>query len=235
MRTQHPIDILLVDDELLVLQSLRNLLEGGGHRITGSCDTVEEAAALLVEATPQLVICDIFFEGEPRGIELCGLLDRRRIPYFLITGQVEQDVVSLARGIHPLGLVYKPLDARDILTRIELRFGTPQAGVPPPTLTVPHRGRNLRLPLGDIYYLEADGNYCYLHLANGTRVPVLRSLYSLLEEFPGPYFLRVHRGYAVNPARVRNYTAGELRLEGGAVLPIGRKYRENFMRWLRQF
>ena len=208
-------------------------MEDGGHRVLAACETPEEATRFL-HRPPQLVLCDIFFEGKARGLDFGALLDRRRIPYFLITGKAGEDIVDHMRGYHPLGLIYKPLDARDILTRIELRFGQPSARARR-YLTVNHRGRKQLIPYHDVIYLEADGNYCYLHTTAGTRFPILRSLQSLLEEFATLNFTRVHRSHAVNPARVRSYTATEVRLEGETVLPIGRRYREEFLRWIRQY
>ena len=109
----------------------------------------------------------------------------------------------MTEGYYPLGLIYKPLDGRDILTRIELRFGrSAGTAVQQRHLTINYRGRKLRVPYVDVTFVEADGKYCCLYTVSAARLPVLQSLQSMLDQLAPLRIIQVHRSYLINPAKV---------------------------------
>lgn len=81
-----------------------------------------------------------------------------------------------------------------------------------------------RLPLGEIFYLESYGNYVKAHTADKVYVG-RRTLKSAEAELAGAGFLRTHKRYLVNAARVRA-VEGSVLLVGGERLPVGKAYAE---------
>ena len=62
----------------------------------------------------------------------------------------------------------------------------------------------------------------------GEPLIVLERLKNLEEMLPAGQFLRVHRSYIVNLARIRATAAGEITLDDGTHIPVGDSYRDKF-------
>lgn len=97
-------------------------------------------------------------------------------------------------------------------------------------------GRDARLPVSDILFFEADGNYLKLystkeeHRIRSTITAVENSLSSC-------GFIRIHKGFLVNQLAIKAFGTDGLQLENGIILPIGKSYAESakklFMRYMR--
>lgn len=66
------IDIILVDDEQLALEYLKNILDWGkyGYKIIGTANSGKQAIHMVKESHPQIVISDIRMSGSMDGIDL---------------------------------------------------------------------------------------------------------------------------------------------------------------------
>jgi two-component system, LytTR family, response regulator len=97
-------------------------------------------------------------------------------------------------------------------------------------LIVKSRGRLLLLKAEEIDWIEAAGNYLYLHI--GTDAHLLRGTLQGMEEKLDPQvFLRIHRSRIVNLDRVREMQpllSGDYTviLRNGTRLTLSRGYRE---------
>lgn len=93
----------------------------------------------------------------------------------------------------------------------------------------------IRAPVADILSVSSAGNYVEVVLADGRR-PLMRSTLRAAEAALGPHgFVRTHRSWLVNAARVRELKAvgsGDftVRLEGGAEAPLSRRFRSALQR-----
>jgi hypothetical protein len=91
--------------------------------------------------------------------------------------------------------------------------------------------RTHRVPLGAVLSLRAAGNYVEFQLADGAR-PLMRTSLQDMQERLAPHgFLRTHRSWIVNPARIRTIEAigsGDflLTLETGDEAPLSRRFPE---------
>lgn len=223
-------NILLVDDEYLILRDLTHLLRSAGYPVTGQATTVEAAEEVVTaHHPPDLVLCDVYFRGRPTGIDFCRTLAGRNIPYFLISGNAPDRILPELRELRPRGIIYKPFDARDILTRIAL-FG--QVVTTPPPLVVTQSGRKHRIEQSAIHFVRSDGNYCIIHTGDH-RYAVLGALQRFLARL-GPRFVQCHRAYVVNLDYCSSYTARILVLADGREVPISRSYRSGLLRLLQQ-
>lgn len=82
----------------------------------------------------------------------------------------------------------------------------------------------IKIPLSDIDYIQADGNYAYLQ-TNGKRFAVKRSLSAIEGELHAPEFVRASRGILVNFKRVDrvSFAAGTIYI-GDQELKMGKAY-----------
>ena len=97
-------------------------------------------------------------------------------------------------------------------------------------LAIKDAGRILRVPLDDILWIDAAGDYMCVHTRSDTHV--LRATMRELEEKLDPRrFQRIHRSTIVNVARVRelrSHLNGEyfLILDSGQQLKLSRSYKD---------
>ncbi len=86
--------------------------------------------------------------------------------------------------------------------------------------------------ISDIVYIESEGEYVRLHLADGTRVMTLFRLKNMESVLPRDTFMRTHRSYIVNLAHISGYVKGRVYLSDTEYVPIGENYREAFQRYI---
>ena len=92
--------VLLVDDEPLLLRSLRRILEGGGYR-TVLAESPEAAEPALSDPSLGVVLLDVLL-GRTSGLEILGRLKRERpeVEVIMMTGHasIESAVGCIRRG-----------------------------------------------------------------------------------------------------------------------------------------
>jgi two-component system, response regulator PdtaR len=76
--------ILTVEDEFLISEYLRAILEGGGHRVVATFDADEAIEVLERIRDIQLVITDINMPGSMDGLRLAAAIRDRWPPIHLI-------------------------------------------------------------------------------------------------------------------------------------------------------
>jgi len=82
----------------------------------------------------------------------------------------------------------------------------------------------VKIPLSEIDYIQADGNYAYIQ-TGGKKFAVKRSLAAISDELHGPDFVRASRGILVNFSRVDrvSFANGTINI-GDQVLKMGKAY-----------
>lgn len=83
-----------------------------------------------------------------------------------------------------------------------------------------------KVKLHDILYLEALKDYTKI-VTSTKRHYVLTSIGNLLKEPHFQSFIRIHRSFAVQKQYIDKKMTNELLLNNGALIPIGRSYKDN--------
>lgn len=120
----RPPSVLVVDDELINVQTLSWMLrEAGFETLTATCG--EMGRELARDALPDLVILDIMMPGES-GFETCGMLTAdpatTDIPIIFISGldDVENKVKGLKLGA--VDYIAKPFAKEEVLARVKIHI-----------------------------------------------------------------------------------------------------------------
>ena len=61
--------ILIVEDERVVAENLKDLLEDQGYQVVGIADSGEEAVAIFTDKNPDLILMDVQLAGRMDGIQ----------------------------------------------------------------------------------------------------------------------------------------------------------------------
>ena len=112
--------LLIVEDEFLIANDLRRILEKGGYQVIGMAGSVPEAKAILSERTPTVVLLDIFLNGDQTGIDLANWLSERSIPFVFLSANLTDGVLERAKVTQPFGFLNKPFREKDVLTTLEI-------------------------------------------------------------------------------------------------------------------
>lgn len=83
-----------------------------------------------------------------------------------------------------------------------------------------------KVAVRDIAYLEADRNYCRIHLLAGECLNVSIPMAEVYEYLSPDVFKRIHRSFIVNLEHIDTYVGNMLILKCGKEITIGREYRE---------
>ncbi len=86
--------------------------------------------------------------------------------------------------------------------------------------------------IADIVYLESEGEYVRMHLADGTAITTLFRLKNMEAALPADQFMRVHRSYIVNLRCIKSYVKGRIFLSDTEYVPIGENYKETFQHYI---
>lgn len=115
--------ILLIDDDVLVLKTVRNLLTQQGYDVY-CAKTANEAMEQLRKASPHLIVCDIRMPGKS-GIDLikelkkiCQDENRPAVPFIFITGYASEDAPIEAIKLGAKDYILKPFDLDELTESI---------------------------------------------------------------------------------------------------------------------
>lgn len=118
--TTTAVSILLVEDDPLLRNAFRLLLEDAGYEVR-EAGSAGEAFASIAWRTPSLVLLDLGLPDRP-GLEVARVLtddpDTRHIPVVALTGRVGADE---QRACFEAGCKYyltKPIEPRELIRRL---------------------------------------------------------------------------------------------------------------------
>ena len=114
--------ILVIDDDDLVVRSLKKLLNRSGFEIV-TCQNGDEALRLLQEKNFDLIICDVLMP-EKNGVDtirdIRNAVKQRKvqIPVVFLTGYADASLQEAAQALEPVGYIFKPFDADQLINTI---------------------------------------------------------------------------------------------------------------------
>jgi len=206
---------LLIEDESTARADLRAKLAAHPEvTIVGEAATLRSARALLARSDYELVFLDIQLVGGSSFDLVPDVRDGARIIF--VTAY--ERYALRAFEVNALDYLLKPVDPARLAESLRRLAASPAAtsdgGVELPA------GPALRLddtvylrsglrarfaPVAEIAVIVAHDNYSDVHLADGSKIFLRKSLKAWEETLPAAQFMRVHRTQIVNLTRVTRY------------------------------
>lgn len=194
-------NLVIVDDEPLARERLRRLLgELGNWRVVGEAENGEKAMTLIASARPDVVLLDIHMAGV-NGLQVARQLAETIAPPAIIFTTAYAEHALAAFDAAAVGYLLKPVRKDKLAealsrakrpTRAQLLAATqPEATSATGFVSGHTREGQLRLPVSDVMYFEADQKYTRVRHQRGEFL-IDESL-NALEARLGGAFLRIHR------------------------------------------
>ena len=231
----HRHAVLLIDDEALARQRLRQLLhEAPDFDVIGECADARRIADIVRDLKPDVVFLDVRMPHVD-GFQVQETIRALVKHVVFVTAHAEH--AARAFDVAASDYLVKPVTQarfRTALDRIRRSLGEPGST----RILLGSRQGGTAVNVSDVSWVEADGAYVVVHAAG--RRHVLREWMAQIIERLGPgAFVRIHRSAGINLAHVRAVrrakTKGlEVELTDGTRLPISRRKARDVVELLRR-
>lgn len=213
------IKILIVEDEVLIADYIKDILENNGCKNITMAHSVKKARDKMRDWLPDIILMDINLEGNLEGISLSQEKNEGAQIIF-ITGQTDSKTVEDALKISPQSYLTKPIREVDLLTAIKIIIHKKQKQY----VFVKDGYDDIKLKLNDIIYIQSDKNYLDIITTN-SEFTTRTTLQEFCKQLPSS-FKQIHRSTFVNSDFIDKISSDEL-FAKGYKLPISRNYRQN--------
>lgn len=209
--------VVIVEDDFIVADHLRLMLEKHGVQVIDVTESYEAAMALIPQR-PDLFFVDIRLSGEKTGIDLAHQLNKNNLRFIYLTANNEINTLKEAAKTSPLTYITKPYKEGDILALLEIYKSTQEKHI-----SVKTTYGKTNLNISEILYFQSEG--AYVQIVTHTKIYRERvNLTDYENSFPLD-FVRVHRGYVVNKAKITQYNSEFVYINQVAI-PVSRSYRK---------
>lgn len=225
--------VILIDDEALARQRLRQLLHGApDFEVVAECADARQVGAVVREARPAVAFLDVRMPHLD-GFEVQDAIRTLVRHVVFVTAHAEH--AARAFDVAASDYLVKPVTQdrfRSALDRIRRSLGEPGTE----RILLGGRTGGAAVDVSDVSWVEADGAYVIVHAA-GRRHVLRESMAQILDRLGPSSFIRIHRSAGINVAHVRalRRRAGglEVELSDGRRLPISRRKARDVVDLLR--
>lgn len=220
------ISCIAIDDEPLALLVISRFCERRGGIDLTTYSEPRIGLEEIVRRKPDLVFLDIEMNSTS-GLEMVHSLPEECC--FIFTTAHAQYALK-GFDLDAVDFLHKPFAYERFEQAMEKavrRIDARRRSREPDNIVVKQEYNSISIPLDDITYVEAMGNYVKISRRSGGYVLSRTSIKSLSEMLPSDMFLRVHRSYIVPIKGVERFTKREICVAGHPMpLPIGKRYAD---------
>lgn len=112
--------ILIVEDQFIEAKSLNVILMNAGYSTCSIARSVMAALSIIEKEKPDLVLVDIFLQGEGTGIDLGRILNEKNIAFVYLSANSNRQILEEAKPTKPYGFMVKPFRAKDVLIMLDV-------------------------------------------------------------------------------------------------------------------
>lgn len=115
--------LLIVEDERLVAEDLKNTVSGFKYSVVGIASSGDDAIAMAKEFEPDLILMDIMLEGSMTGIEAAKkIYETQHTPIIFLTAYADEETLEGAIEANPYAYLIKPFRDRDLKITLKMAF-----------------------------------------------------------------------------------------------------------------
>jgi len=236
------VNILIVEDDANAMLTLKSTLFDLGYTDFAEADDAASTLSAIKENKPDLILMDIALKGKRSGIDVAIEIKPLEIPIIFITGFDDKATHEKAKMTGPSAYLVKPFSPLTLETAIDNVFrnserdgqkeesAAEENGVIMKECVFIKNGTVLqKIRFSDILWVQSEGNYSIIN--TGQRKFALHtSLTKVIKKLPEDIFLRIHKSYIVQTAKIDRVDTNnkELFIENYNI-PVGRTYLKTLL------
>ena len=232
------IKVLAIDDEPLALQQLTAYI---GKVPFLELVEVCQSAADAMKVLEREVIDAIFVDINMPDLNGMDFVKSLVMPPLVVFTTAYSEYAVEGYKVDAVDYLLKPFGLQDfqraamkVKTRLEERTPAPTASAAEEddTLFLKTDYKVVRVSISEIRYVEGMSEYVKIFLEGQKTLVVLLSMKKLEERLPATAFMRIHRSYIVNLAKIREVNKNRVIMDADTYLPIGENYKDAFAAYL---
>jgi len=227
-------NVIIVDDDPVSCELLKICVERTSNlNLVATCTSARDAIAILKEEKDiDLILLDVEMPGIS-GIDLLNTI--KDTPQVIIISS-KKDYAAAAFDNNVTDYIVKPINYDRFIKAITkarnagncFRIDSENADF----IFVRYKNRLQKVPINDIEYAEANADYVNV-VAGDSKYVIHSSMKNIEAKLPSKKFVRVHRSFIVNLAKVKTIEENTLYMSTkGLTIPIGRLYKEQLIQRL---
>ncbi len=239
------IKCIAIDDEPLALKKLVTYIKKISFlELVAECRSALEAQQVIDSQEVDAIFTDINMP-DLNGLDFAkSLHNHSKGPVMVFTTAYSEYAIEGYKA-NAVGYLLKPysfeefeeaaLKVKEICEIRQQAFTevTTQSDDDPNTIFVKSDYKIVRIDIEHICYIEAMSEYLRISCDDKDKpVIVLLSMKKIEDYLPSNLFMRIHRSFIINLAKIIEVKKNHVILEGDASLPIGDNYKDSFMAYL---
>lgn len=240
------IKAVIVDDEPKAIQSLSWELTNFSNEIeiTKTFSDPEVALEYLEYNTPDCLFLDIQMPAMD-GFQFLDKLQHKDFAVVITTAYNEYAIKALKH--EAIDYLLKPIDSDDLQdtikkikkfnsrllnsSKIEKALINFNAKFDQKKITINTDGKLIFVTLDDILFVESDGNYSTIFLADGQKIVATKKLKEVNEILPEHYFFRIHNSFIINLNKIKEFIKNEgyVIMQSNHKIPVARQRKSDFL------
>ena len=243
--------ILIVEDEILIAQDVKEILEEVGYKNVFRAKNYKQATEIMETQNIDLVLLDINLNDEATGIDLAHYINRhKQIPIIYITSYSDSATIANVKQTMPAAFLLKPYSKALLLAAIEIALFNYASKINAAEkseeytnnavendvvinkhLLVKENYHFIKIPLEEILWFESDKNYIEVKTLQKKYI-IRSSLKRLLEQLPSADFVKCYKQFIINIRHAKSFTSDAVLIHGYQI-PISRNTQEEVFRKLK--
>jgi len=231
------ISILIVEDEVIIAQDLKEILEETGYTEVFKARSFIQAMDILNSKNIDIALLDINLNDSKSGIDLGAHIHQNiNIPFIYITSYSDSGTITNVKQTHPSAFLLKPYSKELLLASIEIALFNYASNhnaahksiqdkvdesnnndlIINNQLLVKDNHRYIKISLDDILWFESDKNYVEVKTLHKKHL-LRSSLKKLQETLPANKFVKCNKQYIVNIQQVAVFSTTTLEIKGNPI------------------
>lgn len=232
------IQVLIVEDELIIAEDMKEMLQELGYEVIGIASEYDEAVEILGTDVPDIALVDIHLRGAEDGIALAHTIrNTYDIPTVFVSSYSDRDTVEKAKQAQPEGYIVKPFIKEDLFTAVEIAIfnhaknqrilpldarGNGETAVLRDHIFIRKDYMMIKVRFDDLVWIKSEMNYLELICQEDKHI-VRSTLKEFVDKLPPDQFLQVHKSFCINIRHITAIDHSSIWLKKNRI-PIGRSY-----------
>jgi two-component system, LytTR family, response regulator LytT len=228
---------IAIDDEPLALRQIAEYIKTTPFlELIAVCESALQAARVMEKTTTDLLFVDVNMP-DLNGVDFVKQLAK---PPRIVFISAHSEHALEGFRVDAIDYLLKPVGYSDFIkaaNKVKAWFDS-QYNRPEEVksnkdfLFIKSEYKIHRINFDDIKYIEAMSEYIRIHLVSSKPVMTQLSMKSIEDQLPNDRFMRVHRSFIINLAKISVIERNRIIFDGTVFIPVSDQYKPRFQSYI---